>query len=281
MPTSHPRTFVINLDRDSERMEWMWRELDRIGLIFERVPGLTCDTLPGWIRDQFFAPGGEPYGALSQGEIGCYASHLSIMKKIVDENYRHPVLVLEDDLRIDMDLLNCIEDIESTMGEWDIIRLSNRAKSPYFSCTSLGCNREVVRYWRVPNNTGAYLINLQGAKKFLQAYSRRTQAIDEELRRPWKHHLRTYGVEPAPVASNIFASSIEEMGVRSDLTPDIKRRKIRHALELFSKLRYVLEQFGLPGCIKVMLRRVSLLYMRKVKRVSKQDLDFRLVSDLD
>lgn len=202
--------YLINLDRDVERLERMRAQLEPLGLDWTRVPGVLGEDLPDRLRPAFQIDGRRA-GALSPGEIGCYASHLVVLERIAASNA--PGLVLEDDLNLPADLPRLLADLARAPG-WDIVRLSNRPKRGVLPVAGLAAGRSLVRYSRVPNNTGAYLITAEAAARFLALPGPRTRPIDEDLKRPWTHRLETFGVFPAPVVSNIGPSTIDQMGVR-------------------------------------------------------------------
>ncbi len=244
------RVFLINLDRDVDRLEHMREQLARAGLPYERVPACRGDDLPEWLRPYFEPAEGADPQALSPGEIGCYASHLSIMRHLVETPEGGPALVLEDDLRIDDGLRPLLAGLERLPSDWDMIRLSNPAKSAAVVRRHVEGVGDIVTYWRVPNNTGAFLITPRGAKQFLTYGGRRLRAIDEDLRRPWEHGLRIYGLLPPPIEANILVSSIGN--TRREL-PARKRFKAapRHRLD---ELAFRIREFGLFGSVVCWIR---------------------------
>ena len=75
-----PTIFFINLDRSQERRALMQAQANKLGLAFERIPAIDgTRQLPGWMVSQFLDDRGLVRGGLSEGEVGCYASHLLVM----------------------------------------------------------------------------------------------------------------------------------------------------------------------------------------------------------
>jgi glycosyl transferase, family 25 len=203
--------FLINLDRDQDRLRYMQYQLAVAGLRFTRVPAVLGAEVPEDLQPYFWDTGTGRISPLKPGEIGCYASHLVILQEVASGTLGPAVLVLEDDLQFAPDFAQALASLLSNLPKtWDIIRLSNPPKRAYVPVLDLGLGRELVRYSKIPNNTGAYLISPSGAKRFLQP-SLRLRAIDEEMRRPWSTGLDTYGVVPPFIVSNIFDSSIDMM----------------------------------------------------------------------
>ncbi|MEZ5972288.1 MAG: glycosyltransferase family 25 protein [Hyphomonadaceae bacterium] len=153
---------VINLDQDTQRMAHMRSELDRVGLPFLRFSALRGDALPAGLA-RYFPVGIE----LTLGEIGCYASHLALMQRVIDGELPSPLLVLEDDVGLPNDLDEALQTLLAALPQqWDIVRLSYPTKLISPTIAALGADRYLVRYSRVPTTTGAYLISASGARNF-------------------------------------------------------------------------------------------------------------------
>jgi glycosyl transferase family 25 len=215
---SLPSIFLINLDRDTERLERMKGELDRCGLPFERVQAIYGTQLPEHLKQSFLDEQGHIASDLKKGEVGCYASHLIAQQEMLRRGLDY-ALILEDDLKINDDFLALITKLLNLAKEWDIIRLSNDAKRSVIKIQEIAEGRHLVKYSRVPNNTGAYLISAYGARKFAQRVELRRYPLDVDLRRGWYFGLRTFGVLPAPVQPNIGESRIDSIETRDTSQP--------------------------------------------------------------
>ena len=202
--------FLINLETDTDRLLRMGREFKRIGLAYERISAIHGKQMPEYLKPYFFDREGSVVGNLKQGEVGCYASHLHIHHEILRRRLDW-ALVLEDDLYISDELPVIIDHILKLPRDWDIIRLSNEAKKSFVKVGKLTDTHTLVKYSRIPNNTGAYLISAEGAAKFIQLNEPRRFPLDVDLRRGWQFGLRTFGVLPAPVHSNIGESRIDRI----------------------------------------------------------------------
>lgn len=256
--------FVINLDRDRERLTRMIAEGERVGLSFERFAAVDGKRLEADLRDQFY-DGDELYEpAFTPGEIGVYASHLRI-HRLLESRDGECALVLEDDVRLADDLVPTIEAAMKAAGDWDIIRLSNATKSVFRPVADIGGGRELVQYWTVPNGTGAYLISRTGAIKFASAYDRRTLPIDEDMRRPWQSGLVTYGVLPPPVDPDVLEqSSIDSMGRDRKLAARARFHQAASRGDFVPQLRYRLETFGVIGFASAYLRSLAASVVKRL-----------------
>lgn len=108
------RTYIINLPERLDRREDMIQELYDI----------RADLIPGKVD---FFPASKPNNWKhfpNRGSLGCYLSHLSILKQVHQEGLEN-VLIIEDDLalskrfkRVSNELSNCLNNVD-----WDIIFL--------------------------------------------------------------------------------------------------------------------------------------------------------------
>lgn len=192
-------TFVINLDRSPDRLEFMRRQ--RVG--FERIAGIDgARMVPAWLASQFV---GSP---LTSGKIGCYASHLLVAREIVDRGLPYAI-VLEDDVTLDDDFLDAaISAATDAPVGWDYIHLSSDYKRPVVHVVPLWLGRQLVRHTRMPVNTAAYLLSNAGARKRLRPRPR-IRPNDMDIRYGWLDDLDVYGVYPSPARQqNDFPSDI-------------------------------------------------------------------------
>lgn len=97
--------FIVNLDRDSERLDAMKQEVDKYNLSFERIPAIYGANLPPDVlksaqieakKRRFWLKN------LTPGQIGCYLSHLEAYKKLV-ESQEEWAFIQEDDIKFNID----------------------------------------------------------------------------------------------------------------------------------------------------------------------------------
>ena len=96
-----PLIYVINLDRDAERMASIRANLETLGLPFERLPAVVGKEVPDWEklvdlpayawRNRLDTP--------RAGEVGCYLSHLKAMETFLRTDAPWCV-ILEDDVEV-------------------------------------------------------------------------------------------------------------------------------------------------------------------------------------
>ena len=213
--------FVINLDRSTDRLAHVRAEFAREGLTFERFPAVDGTKLPPELVPYFR---GSP---LRPGEVGCYASHLSLWDRIAGRG--GAALVCEDDISLPAGFAALLRSVlDEAPDGWDVIRLSSPTRRPVVPLCDLDGRHKLVRYWREPTLSGATLITPRGAHKLCKP-GLRTLPIDADLRRPWAFGLDTYGVHPNPVRQDGRPSVIMAAGQRHRyskfFTPDLWHKR--------------------------------------------------------
>ncbi len=206
LDTDPPPIIVINLDRDIDRLIHMERELSAVGLCFKRHRGVLGLSLPAHL-----APFFDSASPLRQGEVGCYASHLDVLSAIAAGQHGAAAIVMEDDLSIHSDFPEVVKGLMKSLPlGWDMVRLSNEPKRAFVAVDRLGDDRWLIKYSKIPNGTGAYLVTPAGARKLL-GLTRRWRPFDDDLRRPWNYDLNVYGVTPPPIIPDCLTSTIDDL----------------------------------------------------------------------
>jgi glycosyl transferase family 25 len=211
---SLPVALVINLDRDTARLAHMEAQCARVGVSMRRWPAMLGAALPPALASSFVCPPSGTAWSLSAGEIGCYASHITIWQALVDGRLGDVALVMEDDLRLEDDFALAVGSALTVAAPgWDLIRLSNFPRRAFVPLADINERYRLVHYTRVPVSSGAYLVSRAGATKLLAPQSR-TLPVDEDFRRVWRFGLRTFGVLPPPAIPGVLESTITKVGGR-------------------------------------------------------------------
>jgi glycosyl transferase family 25 len=245
LPADLP-VFLINLDRSRDRLAEFDAQARGAGLSYERFAAVDGRTgLPERLRDEFARS-----DRLSNGEVGCYASHLSIAQRVTEHAW-NAAIVLEDDAVLVHDFAACASQaIRAAPPGWDIIHFSTDFKRAAYRIGSLDCGRHVVRHARLPANTAAYAISLSGARK-LSRPGARSIPIDMEFRYAWLRQLDIYGVFPAPVSQRKSVRSTIDGGEPAQAL-QLTARKRHQKPDFLSQARgifYVTSGLGLPATL--------------------------------
>jgi GR25 family glycosyltransferase involved in LPS biosynthesis len=114
------KVYVINLEKDKERLGTIEKQLRKHQITYERVVGIDGAKLNGVANHQF-TPLCNTF--CTAGMKGCALSHMSIFQKVLENNYQS-VLILEDDVEIADDFDSRLYDAyKSIPGDYDVIYL--------------------------------------------------------------------------------------------------------------------------------------------------------------
>jgi len=112
--------YLINLDRDTERLSFMHEQLTRLGIAYERISalrGTDTEALEAYDAGSAITSG----YALSDGEIGCAASHRRAYELMLKHDAKY-ALILEDDVELPKDFSDIIErEIARNTGTWEYL----------------------------------------------------------------------------------------------------------------------------------------------------------------
>ncbi len=200
--------WLINLDRDEDRLSKMQKQLDSMGLSFQRFPAIYgkdhVETLSK--RADQTAYSRNMGSKILPGKMGCYASHVAVWEAFVASDDK-VALILEDDVVFHDDFLESVDTALAGAAHWDTVRFNCvRAKLPV-SQGKLG--RYTLNAYIGPfTGNAAYLLKKDAAKRILPNLWPQTRAFDHELNRFFKHDFRQCGLEP-------FSSHVDDENVSS------------------------------------------------------------------
>lgn len=106
--------FVINLENDHARRDWISQQFDKLGIPFEFYQGVDGRALtPADLATSYDAKWARRHigKSMSPGEIGCALSHIGVYQEIVRRQLPY-ALVLEDDATLPHDLAEVMEAIK-------------------------------------------------------------------------------------------------------------------------------------------------------------------------
>ncbi|MEY3853812.1 MAG: hypothetical protein RI910_2792 [Verrucomicrobiota bacterium] len=228
-----PLIYVINLDRDTERMASVHENLTRLGLGYERISGVMGKDVPGWEQ----LVDAEAYAWRNRndmpraGEVGCYLSHLKAMETFLKTDAPWCV-ILEDDVEV----LPACADVNFHSG------------LPVKKRELAGGHRLVAHLTRT-TSSAAYVVNRRAAETLLKSMRPITEQVDHALDRPWETGLRTRGIRPMPVVLAPVAHTTSTIGYQDRARA---RLPLGKSLKLFlSRAKKEICRFG-HGLVDVM-----------------------------
>ena len=225
-----PLIYVINLDRDAERMASIRANLERLGLPFERLPAVVGKEVPDWERlvDLPAYAWRNRLDTPRAGEVGCYLSHLKAMETFLRTDAPWCV-ILEDDVEV---LPACAEVLRSLAekDDWDLVKLFNFHSGMPVTKRSLAGGHRLVAHLTRTTSSAAYVVNRRAAATLLQSMRPISEQVDHALDRPWETGLRTRGIRPMPVVLAPVAHTTSTIGYQDRSKA---RRTLGKSVKLF------------------------------------------------
>jgi len=219
-----PPIFVINLDRDFERMASIDGSLKSLGLNYVRIPAVLGKEVPRW--EQLVDSG--LYSERNRnvmprpGEVGCYLSHLKAMEEFLRTDAPW-CLILEDDVEV---LPECLP-VLAALGEkddWDLAKLYCHHAGMPVRKRALTSSRHLVVHLMLTTSSAGYAVNRRAAETLLKSMRPITEQVDHALDRPWETGLRIRGVRPLPIVlAPVAENTTMAYGPRGDRSLPIRR----------------------------------------------------------
>jgi glycosyl transferase family 25 len=237
-----PLIYVINLDRDTERMASIHGNLTLLGLGYERVPAVMGKDVPGWEKhvDLPAYAWRNRNDVPRAGEVGCYLSHLKAMEIFLRTDAPWCV-ILEDDVEV----LPVCPDVLRSLAEkddWDLVKLFNFHSGMPVKKRELAGGHRLVTHLTRTTSSAAYVVNRRAAETLLKSMRPITEQVDHALDRPWETGLRTRGIRPMPVVLAPVAHTTSTIGYQDKAKA---RRTLGKSVKLFlSRAKKEIVRFG-------------------------------------
>jgi len=202
--SSQPKylTYLINLDRTPDRLTAIKKELAKIDMDFIRIPAVDARNLDY----SKFVVKNQYKREIAPGEIGCYMSHVKVMKTFIASDAEFAV-ILEDDIKLNDNFKEMVEKAMETYvqlpakHQWDILKLHN-GKRRHIEVAELDSEHIIAACGTsIPIGTVAAIFTRKAAEKFLNISGKETtkikRPIDSELQNAWEYDLRIYNLLPS------------------------------------------------------------------------------------
>ena len=164
-----PLIYVINLDRDDERMASIRANLDTLGLPFERLPAVMGKDVPEWEKlvDMSAYAWRNRLDMPRAGEVGCYLSHLLAMETFLRTEAPWCV-ILEDDVEV---LPACASVLRALAekDDWDLVKLFNFHSGLPVKKRALAGGHRLVAHLTRTTSSAAYVVNRRAAETLLRS----------------------------------------------------------------------------------------------------------------
>lgn len=226
------KAYVINLDRDRDRMAHITRQGEELGISWVRVAAV--DKLDEEIADRAANGRRGLLGfTISAGAIACFESHRKAWRLIVESEEPYGA-VFEDDVVCSPDLPRFLSSGDWIPADGDIVKLETflaRATITARPAASIA-ERKVVRLHGRHLGACAYVISRKAAERLLAASEAFADPVDEflfnvqSLQFP---RLVLYQVDPAPcIQGMLLGLDGEEAHLKSsnDRNPEPEKRRV-------------------------------------------------------
>ncbi|MBL8343106.1 MAG: glycosyltransferase family 25 protein [Rubrivivax sp.] len=192
-------TWVINLDRATQRLARISAQLQGLGIPWTRLAAVDARALtpeqraaldePAYRRKHGMTP--------SPGELGCYLSHVQVMRALLASRFEF-ALVLEDDVLLKPALPAVLEALVAHRGRWDVAKLSavhSGTPQPYLPITPQ--HQLNVMLTRC-TGASAYLVNRAAAQAYVDRLLPMSLPYDHAFDQGWRLGIRFRLVTPTP-----------------------------------------------------------------------------------
>lgn len=193
-------TWAINVRKNIIRKNFITNQLKNTGVNFKIFEAITPFSKVEF--KHYYNPRRTEihYGRpLMPTELACALSHISLWKKLINQDkYKH-FLIFEDDVIIDNDINNLLKSYD--FSSLDLVKFSGQHQRPEKKVASLIQGRKLYRQAYGPLDASGYLISKNAAKKILPHALKLNFAIDVIMDRSFEHKVPIYAVKPYPVIS--------------------------------------------------------------------------------
>lgn len=194
-------SYVINLAKNTRRMEASARQLDAAGVPWRRVNAVWGADLPeAEVARVYDAARNARDGkhALVRPEIGCYLSHIAAWRAIA-EGETPGGFIFEDDFAADDTLAEKLALLSEPQDMWDMVKLFSFDPAPRLVAEApLGPHRIGIPY-RVPTCLIGYGVTKAAAARLADRAIPFFRPVDEDQKFVWETGLRVALVLPPPV----------------------------------------------------------------------------------
>jgi glycosyl transferase family 25 len=216
------KSYVINLDKDVERLQFFSENFKRLGLEFERISAVNGRNMSEQDYQDFIKQRPRNNKSWLRGQMGCFLSHFSAWELVANGSEKY-CAIFEDDVHISDDLKNILLDDSWIPETADIIRLetsTNRIRlspAPLVQHNGRAAYKVMSTSW----NAGAYILSRSAAQKLINLPTQQHQPSDILLfnfsESPVVNGLQILQFHPALCtqdkhhanSTNQFASNIE------------------------------------------------------------------------
>jgi glycosyl transferase family 25 len=217
------KCYLINLDKDGERLRLMQARFAELGLPVERVAAVDGKAMTDSAFREFATARPLKKTPWMRGQAGCFLSHFSVWEKIAASSDAVSA-IFEDDLKMAGDLPLFLQDSAWIPAGCDIVRLEPPSNRVLLSRSgTVHAGRSVRLLKSTSWCAGAYLIRRETAQKLialpLELHERSDAFLFSHEDAPVARQLNTYQLSPALCVQGKFTGDANP-AFKSNIEPD-------------------------------------------------------------
>jgi glycosyl transferase, family 25 len=193
------QTWVINLDRAPERLARITQQLQRLQLPFTRLPAVDARAFtPAQAASLDEAAYRRKHGmAPVPGELGCYLSHIEVMRAFLATDAR-AALVLEDDVQLHDALPAVLQGLMRHADRWDMVKLSAVHSGTPVPVAEVAQGHHLAVMLSRCTAASAYVVNREAARAYVAQLLPMELPFDHVFDQGWRLGLKVRLVSPTP-----------------------------------------------------------------------------------
>ncbi|KQO79783.1 glycosyltransferase family 25 protein [Rhizobium sp. Leaf262] len=240
-------TYIINLDRSSDRWSAISSQARCVGMHVERVIGVDGREVEneqrvGFDEKAFIRRNGR---ILLPGEYGCYKAHIRALELFLSSANTSAIIV-EDDVDLDVNIIPRAMAIQKSLPTAEVVKLLSHRSKFFREMVVTEYGDRVGKCLHGPQGSAAcYLVTRVGAARLLATIQRINFPYDIALERGWKTGVKIFTVQQnivelsdrshfSQIASREEYRAVKVKGLRKIITHLIRAveyvRRIRYAL---------------------------------------------------
>ena len=163
------QTWVINLDRAPERLARVSAQLQHLQLPYTRLAAVDARALTPAQHAMLDEPAYRRKHGMSPvlGELGCYLSHVAVMRAFLASSAEF-ALVLEDDVLLHDSLSAVLQGLMRHPGRWDVAKLSAVHRGTPVPYLDVAPGHQLAVMLSRCTGSSAYLMNRRAGEAYLR-----------------------------------------------------------------------------------------------------------------
>lgn len=216
--------YVINLDRSTNRLSYMDKQLSKLKMPFTRIAAIDGSQIQHKILQGYQQQSKHSwvhYTSLSAAEIGCALSWHNAWR-IVSTHSSKACVVLEDDVKIHDNFKNVVEILFQHLDENIVIDLSGK-KGMIEKQRKIINGITLIRYQTPPlRTTGSIYGGGNATKNFLNRIQHFKAPVDTLQQMLWLHNVQTWSLDKGCISHQDFEVGGSTISTKKKLSTKIK-----------------------------------------------------------